>query len=318
MKKTQFKGAAMLLLAAFIWGSAFVAQSVGMESVDAFTFNGIRSLMGSAILIPVILVKDAVGAKKPGAVSKEEKKKTDKSSVLCGALLGVILCVATNLQQFAFYDSPSGKIAFITAFYMFFVPLLGLIGGKRVPLLTWCCVALGTVGLYFLCIGSEGFSGVNRGDLLALGCAVVFAVHILLVEKFSAGLDGIKLSCTQFAVSGVLSCILMFIFETPSLTAINSCLPSILYAGIMSSGVAYTLQIVGQKYTESTVASLLLCTESLFGVICSAILLHQQLLPREYVGCAVMFAAIVLSQVSEPLTEKLKARKNSPSQINGK
>lgn len=309
MKRTQFRGVAMLLLTAFIWGSAFVAQSVGMESIDAFTFNGIRSLMGSAVLIPVILVIDFINEKKHGKVPKEKKKAQNKKVLIYGSLLGVVLCAACNFQQFAFYDSSSGKIAFITAFYMFFVPLLGLLIKKKVPLITWLCVAVGTVGLYFLCIGEEGFSAVNKGDILALICAVLFAVHILLVEKFASDTDGIKLSCVQFAVSGIISCILMFIFETPSLPAINSCITSILYAGVMSSGCAYTLQIVGQKYTESTVASLLLCMESVFGVICSAIFLHQQLLPREYIGCVIMFVAIIFSQVSEPLTAKIKSKK---------
>lgn len=311
MQKTQFKGVAMLLLTAFIWGSAFVAQSVGMESIDAFTFNGIRSLMGSAVLIPVILIMDKIKEKKNGKISQEKKKEINKKTLIYGSLLGVVLCAACNFQQFAFYDSSSGKIAFITAFYMFFVPLLGLFIHKRVPVITWVCVIIGTVGLYFLCIGEEGISGVNKGDMLALICAVLFAVHILLVEKFASDTDGIKLSCVQFFVSGVISCILMFIFESPSVTAINSCITSILYAGIMSSGCAYTLQIIGQKYTESTVASLLLCMESVFGVICSALFLHQQLLVREYIGCVIMFVAIVLSQLSEPLTEKIKNSKKA-------
>ena len=278
-----------------------------MESVEAFTFNGIRTLLGAAVLIPFILIRDFINNKK-SPVPKEEKKKENKNLIIYGSIIGVVLCIASNLQQFAFNYSTSGKIAFITAFYMLFVPFLGLFIRKKVPVLTWICVALGAVGLYFLCITDEGLSGINKGDVLALLCAIFYAVHILAVEKFAPSIDGVKLSCVQFIVSGTISVILMFIFESPDINAIKTAAVPILYAGCMSCGIAYTLQIIGQKYTESTVASLLMCMESVFGVICGALILKEMLSGRELAGCVIMFVAIILSQLTDkiPLLKKRK------------
>lgn len=306
-QKTQFKGVVMLLLTAFVWGSSFVAQSVGMEAVEAFTFNGIRTLMGAAVLLPIILLRDKKAARGMDERQLRERREADKKTVRYGAVLGVVLCAASNFQQFAFYDSTAGKIAFITAFYMFFVPLLGLFLRKRVPLLTWVCVIFGVVGLFFLCIDPSSTAGINRGDALALCCSVIYAVHILLIERFAPDADGIKLSCVQFAVSGTISCVLMFIFETPQMSAIVSAIVPLLYSGIMSCGFAYTFQIIGQKYTEATVASLIMCMESVFGVLGGAVMLHEMLSGREILGCVIMFAAIILSQLSENITQKVRA-----------
>lgn len=308
MQKTQLRGVLCLLAVAFIWGSSFVAQSVGMESVEAFTFNGIRTLLGAAVLLPFILIRDRVSARRHGAPDPVAAKASRRRLLVYGSLIGVVLCAASNLQQFAFNYSSSGKIAFITAFYMLFVPFFGLILGRRVPAITWGCVLAGTVGLYFLCIGPEGFSGINFGDVLTLGCAVVYAIHILLIEKYAPEIDSIKLSCMQFAVSGTLSCVCMFIFESPSWQTIAAAAVPIVYAGTMSCGFAYTFQIIGQKYTDSTVAALLMCMESVFGVICSAILLRERMTGRETVGCVIMFAAIILSQVGEPMVAAIRAR----------
>ncbi len=308
IKRTQWKGVVMLLLTALIWGSSFVAQSVGMETVEAFTFNGIRTLMGAAVLGPFILIRDCVQAKTMSAEQIRARKAMDRKTVGCGMVLGVVFCAASNLQQFAFEDSTSGKIAFITALYMFFVPLLGLFLKKRVPLLTWICVICGFVGLYFLCIDPADLGGINRGDFLAFLCSIFFAVHILLIEKFAPDVDGIKLSCVQFLVSGVISCVLMFLFETPQISAIADAIVPLLYAGIMSCGLAYTFQIVGQKYTEATVASLILCMESVFAVLAAAVVLHELLTGREILGCVIMFAAIILSQLSEYITAKFKEK----------
>ncbi|MBR3975776.1 MAG: DMT family transporter [Clostridia bacterium] len=307
-QKTQLKGVFILLITALIWGSSFVAQSVGMESVEAFTFNGIRTLLGAAVLIPFILVRDFISNKK-SSVAKEAKKKENKSLIIYGSIIGVILCIASNLQQQAFNYSTSGKIAFITAFYMLFVPFLGLFIRKKVPVLTWICVALGAVGLYFLCITNEGLSSINKGDILALLCAVFYAVHILAVEKFAPSIDGVKLSCVQFIVSGTISVILMFIFENPDINAIKTAAVPILYSGVMSCGIAYTFQIIGQKYTESTVASLLMCMESVFGVICGAVILKEMLTGRELAGCVIMFVAIILSQLTDKIPNMFNKRK---------
>jgi len=306
--KTQLKGVLMLLLTAFIWGSAFVAQSVGMEQVSAFTFNGIRTLMGAVVLLPFILIRDRRAARSFTPADFAARRLANRKVLRSGLILGVVFCAAGNFQQFAFNYAPSGKIAFVTALYMFFVPLLGLFIGKRVPVLTWICVFFGFVGLYFLCVNPDDWTAVNKGDVLTLVCSVLFAVHILLIEKFAPDADGIKLSCVQFAVSGVLSCICMFIFENPQIQAIKSAIIPLLYSGIMSCGVAYTFQIIGQKYTESTVASLIMCMESVFGVLSAAVVLHEMLSGREILGCCIMFAAILCSQVAEPLTEWVKGK----------
>ncbi len=309
--KTQFKGVVLLLLTALIWGSSFVAQSVGMKKIEAFTYSGVRTLMGAVVLLPVILIRDAGRRRSMNGEQLAQKKARDKKTLRCGFILGIIFCVATNFQQFAFNYSSSGKIAFITALYMFFVPIIGLVFRKKTPLLTWLCVLIGFVGLYFLCIDPRNLGAVNRGDVLTAACAVFFAVHILFVEKFSPETDGLKLSCTQFAVAGVLSCILMFIFEEPRIPAIKSAIIPLLYSGVMSCGIAYTLQIIGQKYTEATIASLIMCGESVFGVLAGAVLLHERLTGREILGCVIMFAAIVLSQLSDAITSRLKNRRSS-------
>jgi len=297
MQKTQFKGVFLLLLTAFIWGVAFVAQSEGMEHIDAFTFSGIRMVFGVCVLLPFIIVRDKMQNKK--LPDDKKIKLFDKKLLVCGSMLGVVFFFACNLQQFAFYYTGAGKIAFITALYMFFVPLFGLFFKKRVPWLTWVCVAFGFVGLWFLCIDPANLGGINVGDLLAMGCAVFFAVQILMIEKFAQQIDGVKLSCMQFLVAGTMSCICMFVFENPSLPAIGNAIVPLLYAGVMSCGIAYTLQIVGQKYTESTIASLIMCMESVFAVLASALLLNEVMTTREVIGCVVMFVAIILSQLSE-------------------
>lgn len=309
-QKTQWKGVIMLLLTALIWGSSFVAQSVGMESVEGFTFNGIRTLMGAIVLLPFILVRDRIQGKNMTAEQIQQRKVLNKKTIRCGVILGVVFCAAGNFQQFAFEYSTSGKIAFITSLYMFFVPLFGLVLKKRVPVLTWICVVFGFVGLYFLCIDPSDLGAINRGDFRAFICSILFAVHILLIEKFAPDVDGVKLSCVQFFVSGTISCVLMFVFENPQISAIMTAIVPILYAGIMSCGLAYTFQIVGQKYTEATVASLIMCMESVFAVLAAAVILHETLSGREIIGCVVMFAAIILSELSEFITAKLKKKQN--------
>ncbi|MBQ1536685.1 MAG: DMT family transporter [Ruminococcus sp.] len=305
-QKTQLKGAVMLLLTALIWGMAFTAQSKGMESMGAFTFNAIRMLMGGAVLLPCILIRDRAVSKKLTPQQKLQKKQEDAKSVKYGVLLGVIFCVASNIQQHAFAYTSAGKIAFITALYIFFVPLLGLFVKKRTPLMTWLCVLMGFAGLYFLCVDPKDMGEFNKGDLLAIGCAAVFALHILTIERFTAKGDGLRLSAMQFLVGGALSGIAMFIFETPKLSGILDASVPLLYAGILSCGVAYTLQIIGQKYTEATVASLILCMESVFGVLTAAVILGERLSVREIIGCVIMFGAIILSQFSERLSKANK------------
>lgn len=289
--ETSFKGIALLLLTAFIWGISFVAQSEGMESIDAFTFQAVRTLMGAAVLVPFILIRD----KKNG----KEKNSGNKKIWLYGSILGVFLAAASNFQQFAFYHSTAGKIAFITAMYIFFVPIIGLFLRKKIPVLTWICIGLGFIGLYFLSISSGGIRDINRGDIQAFVCALFFAGQIILIDIFAKSCDGVKLSCIQFFVSGTISLVLMFIFEKPELSAIRSAIIPLLYSGVLSCGVAYTLQIIGQKYCEPTLASLLMCMESVFACISSAILLNEKLSAREISGCIIMFTAILIPQISD-------------------
>lgn len=305
--KTSLKGVLLLLLTALIWGTSFVAQSEGMENVDAFTFQGIRTLMGALVLVPVILTKSRKEKKSLTDEQKKQRKLQNRKTWIYGSLLGIALCIAADLQQFAFYYSTAGKIAFITAMYMFFVPIAGLFMRKKISLVIWICIILGFLGLYFLSFSSGDIGALNKGDIYAFFCAIFFAVQILLIEKFGPECDGVKLSCVQFFVSGTISTILMFIFENPNLTAIKSAALPLLYSGVLSCGVAYTLQIIGQKYCEATIASLLMCMESVFAAISAAIIINEKLTGREILGCSIMFAAILLSQISDII----KARKKN-------
>ena len=285
MRKTTPKGIILLLLTAVIWGSSFVAQAVGMESIDAFTFTALRTTLGALVLIPVIIIAGRKFDMRP-------------STLIAGVVLGVVFSIAQNLQQFAFYYSTSGKIAFITAFYMFFVPLFSVFLRKKVRLIVWLSIVLGLVGLFLICINPEDMTAINPGDMLAFGCAVFFAVQIMLIDHFTGkDISGVQLSFMQFVVAAVISWVAMFIFEKPELPNIITAAPALAYSGIMSCGIAYTLQILGQKHASPVVASLLMCLESVFAVITAALVLQEMMSMRELAGCIVMFAAIVISQV---------------------
>ncbi|MCR4717584.1 MAG: DMT family transporter [Lachnospiraceae bacterium] len=303
-KNTSLKGVLILLTTGFIWGTSFVAQSIGMEKIDAFTYNGIRTVMGGIVLVPVIIIMQMLAKKKNADnEGKPQGKLLNKTSIKYGLILGILFCIASNFQQFAFYYSTAGKIAFITSLYMFFVPIIGLFIKKKVPLLSWICVICGFIGLYFICINPEQIDGINKGDILTLICAFFYAIHILCVEKFANEVDGTLLSCMQFFVGGGISIILMFIFETPIMADILAAGKPLLYSGIMSCGVAYTFQIIGQKYTEATIASLLMCTESVFAVIAAAIILNEYLTTREAIGCTIVFIAVIISQLPTKKTQ---------------
>ena len=297
MRRTTPKGIILLLITAIIWGSSFVAQSSGMQSIDAFTFTGIRTTLGMLFLLPFTLIIN-----KGFDFKKETLKK--------GLILGVVFSIAQNFQQFAFYYSTSGKIAFITAFYMFFVPLISVVFlRKKIAVLTWLSIFIGLIGLFLLCINPEDLTSINLGDILALICAIFYAIQIMLIDKFlEDGTSGVQLSFMQFFVAAIISIIAMFIFEQPNLADIITAAPSLLYSGIMSCGIAYTLQIVGQKHASPVVASLLMCLESVFAVISAALILQENMLPRELAGCLVMFGAIILSQVSESLSSKRQSQ----------
>lgn len=291
MKKEQMRNSLLLLLTAAIWGVAFVAQSVGMDYVGPFTFNGVRSLIGGIVLLPLVL--DA-RRKEPASGAGAPDKKT---LLLGGVLCGAVLFAASSLQQIGIQYTTVGKAGFITACYIVIVPLLGLFFGKRCGLLTWLAVALALLGLYLLCI-TETLS-VGKGDLLMLGCALLFSVHILVIDFFSPRVDGVAMSCIQFFVCALLSAVPMLAVERPQLSAILAAWAPVLYAGVFSCGVAYTLQIVGQKGMNPTVASLILSLESCISVLAGWLILGQRLSGREILGCLVMFGAIVLAQLPQ-------------------
>lgn len=301
MRTQQIRNSLILLLTAFIWGVAFVAQSVGMDYVEPFTFNCVRSILGGFFLIPCIFVLNKINPQREAdykALSEEQQRENRKTLLKGGIWCGVAICVASNLQQFGISYTTVGKAGFITAMYIIIVPILGLFFRKKCPVTVWLGVVLAVGGLYFLCM-AEGFS-VQLGDFLVFLCAVAFSVHIMVIDHFTQLVDGVKMSCIQFLVCGVLSGVCMFLFERPDLQNILAAWQPILYAGILSCGVAYTLQIVGQKGMNPTVASLILSLESVISVLAGLVILGQMLSGREVVGCVLMFAAIVLAQLPGP------------------
>ena len=296
MKKQQIplKNSLLLLLTATIWGVAFVAQSVGMDYVGGFTFNMARSLIGSAVLLPVIWFMGRNSSKK----AEEAQRSGSGKDLLWGGLAcGILMCLASNFQQFGIKYTTVGKAGFITACYIVLVPILGLFLKKKCSPFIWLAVAMSVAGLYLLCI-TDGFS-IGKGDILVLICAVLFSFHILVIDYYSPKVDGVKLSCIQFLVCGILSGIPALIFEKPEMSAVLTAWQPILYAGVMSCGVAYTLQIIGQKNMNPTVASLILSLESCISVLAGWVILGQQLSAREIAGCVIMFAAIILAQLPQ-------------------
>ena len=296
MKRQQIplKNSLLLLLTATIWGVAFVAQSVGMDYVGGFTFNMARSLIGSAVLLPVIWFMGRNSSKK----AEEAQGSSSRKDLLWGGLAcGILMCLASNFQQFGIKYTTVGKAGFITACYIVLVPILGLFLKKKCSPFIWLAVAMSVAGLYLLCI-TDGFS-IGKGDILVLICAVLFSFHILVIDYYSPKVDGVKLSCIQFLVCGILSGIPALIFEKPEMSAVLTAWQPILYAGVMSCGVAYTLQIIGQKNMNPTVASLILSLESCISVLAGWVILGQQLSAREIAGCVIMFAAITLAQLPQ-------------------
>lgn len=282
----SYKYSFLLLFAAVIWGSAFVAQSSGMDHVGPFTFNGIRSFLGSVVLIPVANLVN----KKTDTPTSWKDRELWIAAIACGAFL----FLASSAQQIGIQYTSVGKSGFITTFYIVLVPVFSLFLKKKPSKIIWLSVILAITGLYFLCM-TEGFT-LAKGDTWIFACAILFAFQILAIDYYAPKVNTVKLSCLQFAVVGVLSIIPM-IFEKPVLGDITACVPSIAYAGIMSSGVAYTLQIVGQKHVKPEVASILMSLESVFSVIFGFLLLKQKLSGRELLGCLLMFVAVILIQI---------------------
>ena len=286
------KNILLLFLTATIWGTAFVAQSVGMDHVGPFTFTFARSIIGGLFLMPCICFLRKWSG-------KTEKVQVTKVEWVGGICCGIALCAASNFQQIGIAYTTVGKAGFITALYVVIVPIFGLFLKKKVPGIIWFCVGLSVIGLYLLCM-TEGSFTLAYGDFLVFICAILFSVHILVIDYFSPKGDGVVISCIQFLVCGLISGIIVLFTETLRAADLLAAIGPILYAGVLSSGVAYTLQIVAQKDVNPTVASLILCLESVISALAGWVILHEALNARELLGCLLMFAAIVLAQIPVP------------------
>ena len=297
------KNAILLVITAFIWGTAFVAQSVGMDYLGPFTFNGVRSLIGGIALLPCIWFLERINGKnetgkKDGGENEAKSVPSGRKDLMAGGIAcGMMLFGASSLQQIGIQYTTAGKAGFITAFYIVIVPVLGIFLRKKIGWKVWSAVAVALAGLYFLCI-TERFT-IGKGDILIFLCALVFSLHILVIDYFSPKVDGVKMSCIQFFVCGIASLPFMFALETPKIEAMIAGWMPLLYAGVLSCGVAYTLQIIGQKNVNPAVASLILSLESCFSVLAGWVVLGERLSARESVGCVLMFAAIILAQMPE-------------------
>ena len=288
-KNDNLRGTLALTLCAIIWGSSFVAQSVGMDYIGPFTFQCIRSALGFGVLGIFLLVQIFTG--------KRPVININSFMIRGGLTCGLLLAVASWLQNAAMETISAGKGGFITAFYLILVPIYSIFLKKRVPLKTWFCAILAFVGLYFLSIADTGFGNVGNGDILCFLCAFFFAAHILAVDYYLTEMDGVLLSFLQFGVSAIVSYLPMFLIDKPTRFAIANAGPSLLYSGIVTCGLAYTLQLIGQKYVQPTVATILMSMESVFSLITGMIILHEMPTVNGWIGCAVMFAAVILCEL---------------------
>lgn len=301
----QIRNSLFLLLTATIWGTSFVAQSVGMDYVGPFTFNMLRCLIGGIVLIPCIFLLNKIAPQEKKVLTEQECKKEKKTLLIGGVCCGILLSLAMNFQQVGIQYTTVGRAGFITACYIIIVPLIGMtFFGKKCRSTIWLAVVLALVGLYLLCITEE--FDIGQGEFLVLICSFLFSLHILVIDYFSPLVDGVKMSCIQFLVAGVICGIPAVFTEKIVLSNILSAWGPVLYAGVMSCGVAYTLQIVGQKNMNPTVASLILSLESCIAVLAGWVVLGESLTIKEFIGCVLMFAAIVLAQLPEKKKQEEK------------
>ena len=312
VKTHKLRNTFFLFLTAMIWGAAFVAQSVSMDYIGPFTFICLRSVIGGLFLIPGIIVLDGIRKKSQNEsadvvnsenilyIETEEKQRLswkNKQLIEGGIVCGIFLFFANCFQQTGIQYTTVGKAGFITTFYIIIVPLIGLFFKKYCGILTWIGVVIALAGLYFLCITQK--LTIQRGDALILCCSVLYAGQILAIDHYNPFVDGVKMSCIQFLTGGILGAVFMLLFENPSIAMILSAAGPILYTGIMSTGVGYTLQILGQKGLNPTVAALIMSLESVFSALSGYLFLHQLLTTRELIGCVLMFIAIVLAQLPD-------------------
>lgn len=287
-KNTQLIGLLFCLVAAIVWGFAFVAQTVGAQTVTPFLFNFSRFFIGTISVIPLIFIFER------RADNKEMKKRT----VIAGLIAGTVLFAASHLQQLGVqYTDSAGKSGFITGLYMIIVPIIGLMFGRKTGLFTWIGAFLGVGGLFLICMSGGALTFTN-GDWFLIGCAIVYAIHITVIDRFGQNIYSLRFALTQFATATAWNFICTLIFEELSLEPVVGALVPVLYCGIMSVGVAYTCQIMGQKYSEPTSASIVLSTESMFSAIGAAIILHERMTGAGYIGCVLIFAGILLTQVN--------------------
>lgn len=291
MKNISLKSSMLLFLAAFIWGVAFVAQSVGMDYMGPLSFNGARFLMGSVVLLPLVIYRRQKNRK--AGIPAPDTKITIKGGICCG----LALCTAALLQQYGIMYTTVGKAAFITTLYIIMVPIFGIFLKKIVPGKVWIGAVIAAFGMYLLCMSER--LALSKGDGLVFICAIIFSVHILVIDYFSPKADGVEISCIQFLTVGVIASIGALLFENPQLSQFIAGIIPLAYAGILSSGVAYTLQVVGQKNVEPTVASLILSLESVVSMLAGWVILHQALTGRELFGCMLVFAAVILVQLPD-------------------
>ena len=294
--KQQLRGSACLLLATFIWGTTFIAQSVGMDHIGPFTFQAVRCFLAVVALLPVIFLFDRKQQNSKTFLQRWADKRLWKAGILCG----IPLFLACNLQQLGLVDTDAGKSAFLTAMYIVIVPVIGIFLKKKPSVMVPISVSLAVCGLY--CLSCIGVTQISTGDLLLLACALMFAVQIIFVDRFAGSVDALRLNTIQAGVCAVLSCIVMLFTEKIDWLAVTDCWFPLAYAGILSMGAAYSLQILGQKHLESTTASLIMSLESVFAVIFGCLLLKETMTTWEIIGCILVFLAVVLSQI--PITKK--------------
>lgn len=287
----QLRQSFLLFLTASIWGSAFIAQSLGMDHVSPFTFTFVRTLIGALFLLPLISILKALYK------NKIKEKTYGKKDLLLGSLCcGSCLIAGESFQQFGLLTTDAGKAGFITSMYIIFVPIISIFLGKKINRFIWIGVILSAVGLYLLCIKQD--LSIEKGDFLIFICAIAFAIHILVIDHFVKKVDAVALSCGQFFMASIMGLILMLIFDRQDLNYDDflKALPAMAYAGIMSNGIAYTLQIVGQRGLNPTIATLIMSLESVMAVIFGVIFLHESLMQKEIIGCVLMFSAVIIAQ----------------------
>lgn len=286
----------LLIMTAMIWGAAFVAQSVGADHVGAYTFLATRTWLAVIILIPVSVLYDKVcGNENLIQIFKNKDHTSRHELLIAGSVCGFFIFAGSAAQQIGIAYTTTARSSFITAMYVIFVPVLLMLTGHKTGLKTWIYVALSVAGLYLLCI--NGKQEIGFGDFITLLCALFFACQIISVGKYVRSIDGMKLTIAQFVMEAVLSTICMLLFEKPDMGEIIAAAPAIIYAGVLSSAVGYTLQVICQKHIRPSVASVIMCMESVFGALAGWLILGQSLTLREVAGCMIMFAAILLSQI---------------------